>query len=112
MRHRGQRPVSGDSISFQTTSPINLSSGPIVLNKNLFIIGPGAASFTVSGNGNSQVFTVPSGDTVSISGLTLTNDNFTGNVQGVAINNRGLAHAHQLYRYQQSVGRQRRGCDL
>ena len=64
--------AAGDTIAFSVAcSPITLTGGPIDLTKNLTIDGPGANTLAVSGNGNSQVFDVNTGVTVSISGLTI-----------------------------------------
>jgi hypothetical protein len=61
--------------SFNSPQTITLASG-ISLNPatgdTLTITGPGANLLTVSGNNLTQIFAVSSGDTVSISGMTLT----------------------------------------
>jgi hypothetical protein len=64
---------------------INLTSGPITIQNNLVIEGPGETELTISGGGTSQIFVISSGN-VSISGLTL-----SGGVasQGGAIQNSG-----------------------
>jgi hypothetical protein len=48
-------------------------SGEILIGKDLSIVGPGAASLAVSGNGASRVFNIAGGATVNLSGLTLRN---------------------------------------
>jgi hypothetical protein len=53
------------------TSPITLTSGQLLIDKNLTINGPGASSLAVSGNNARRVFNIDSG-TVTISGLTIT----------------------------------------
>ena len=63
----------GDTIAFAVTGTIGLTSGQLLLNKNLTINGIGANVLTVSGNNASRVFEVTSGDTVSISGLMISN---------------------------------------
>lgn len=62
---------SGDTIVFASTvtGTITLTSGPLFINQNLNITGPGASQLAVSGNNSSQVFTILG--TVSISGLTV-----------------------------------------
>jgi hypothetical protein len=61
---------SGDTIDFAVRGQITLTSGPLAINQNLTIAGPGAAQLTVSGNNASQVFNI--GDiSVNISGLTI-----------------------------------------
>jgi uncharacterized repeat protein (TIGR01451 family) len=62
----------GTSITFSgVTSPITLSSGEIVIDKDLTITGPNAG-LTISGNNSSRIFRVQNGNTVSISNLTFT----------------------------------------
>ncbi len=65
----------GDTIAFAPGldgHTIKLTSGELMVNKNLKIVGPGAGELTVSGNNASRVFDVSSGSTVTISGLTIT----------------------------------------
>jgi CSLREA domain-containing protein len=68
--------ASGDTITFSVTGTITLNSGPLFIDKNLIISGPGPSSLTVSGNNATQVFTIgtfgsPTPSTVTISGLTI-----------------------------------------
>ena len=63
----------GDTINFAVTGTIGLTSGELLVDKNVTISGPGTAILTVDGNLTSRVFHIGSGKTVSISGLTLTN---------------------------------------
>ncbi len=72
----------GSTITFnmsQVVSPITLTSGELVIDKNLTISGPGAAQLTVSGNNASRVFNINPGKTVTLSGLTIANGNVTSN---------------------------------
>jgi hypothetical protein len=64
---------NGDTINFAVTGTIALTSGELLVNKNVGISGPGAATLAVDGNFTSRVFHIGAGKTVSISGLTLTN---------------------------------------
>lgn len=66
-----------DTIVFSLTYPstITLTSGQIVINKNLTINGPGAESLIISGNNTSRIFYIDIGDTVTISNLTISNGN-------------------------------------
>ena len=68
-----------DSIDFAVTGTISLESALPALNSSLAIQGPGANQLTVARNAASttafDVFTVGSGATVQISGLTLTGAN-------------------------------------
>lgn len=52
---------------FDTAQTITLTSGQLLLNKNLTIQGTGANLLTISGNNASRVFQVKSGVTASIS---------------------------------------------
>ncbi|MEO7299795.1 MAG: hypothetical protein ABI042_14605, partial [Verrucomicrobiota bacterium] len=64
--------VAGDTINFETNvNSIVLSNGPISLNKNLTILGPGPSLLRIFGSG-SNLFNVSLG-TVLISDMTLTN---------------------------------------
>ncbi len=63
----------GTSITFSgVASPITLTSGQIVIDKNLTITGPNVP-LTISGNGTNRIFRILNGNTVSISNLTFTN---------------------------------------
>jgi len=65
----------GDTIGFGLTLPatITLTSGQIMINKDLTVAGPGANLLTISGNSSSRIFAIPSGQDVSISGITFAN---------------------------------------
>jgi len=63
----------GDIIGFAVTGTIGLTSGELLVAKNITISGPGAENLAVNGNANSRVFHIASGKTVTISGLTITN---------------------------------------
>jgi uncharacterized repeat protein (TIGR01451 family) len=88
---------SGDTVTFSVTcppgSPIALTSGPIDITTSLTIAGPGASQLAVSGNGDSQVFNVASGNTVTISGITVenghNNTSIDNNFSGGGIENHG-----------------------
>jgi hypothetical protein len=83
--------MSGDTIEFNlpTTDPgynnstgvftITLTTGEIVIAKDLTIVGPSAANVVVSGNQASRIFDITAG-VVAISDLSLTN----GKAQGAA----------------------------
>ena len=65
---------SGDTINFSFACPGTTSitvNSALDINKNLTITGPGAACLTIFGTNQSRVFTVESGVTASISGLTI-----------------------------------------
>jgi len=69
---------SGDTINFNSSlngQTITLTSGELLVNKNLTITGPGANQLAINGNAASRVFNISSGITVTIFGLTITNGN-------------------------------------
>ena len=67
--------VSGGTITFTPGLPgtISLTSGELVIARDMNIIGPGATNLSISGNGLSRVFSIPSGVHASISGVTISN---------------------------------------
>jgi hypothetical protein len=70
-----------DTVTFDPSlrgGTITLTSGELLLNKNLSIEGPGADSLAVSGGGASRVFEVQQGWSVSLSGLTIADGRVTG----------------------------------
>jgi len=80
----------GDAIDFVPAlagSTVVLTSGEILIDKNLTITGLGASTLTVSGNNASRVFNVTAG-TVFISGLTISRG-LGGNGGGGGILNAG-----------------------
>jgi hypothetical protein len=87
--HRGDTIVFAPKLDGQT---ITLTSGELLINKNLTIAGPGAGNLTVSGNHTSRVFDVAKG-TVTLSGLTISNGSANGStsttIQGGGIYNDG-----------------------
>src|ERR1700722_18043568 len=62
---------SGDIITFNVSCPVITLTAPIGLSQNLTISGPGAGNLAVSGGGSVGDFTVGSGVTATISGLTI-----------------------------------------
>jgi hypothetical protein len=81
---------SGGTVDFRPglAGTITLSTGELLLNKDLTLSGPGADAVTVSGNHASRVFDVPSGFTVAVSGLTI--------ADGSAASGGGIANAGTL----------------
>ena len=63
----------GDTIEFAVTGTIGLTTGELLVNNSITISGPGAENLAVNGNVKSTVFHVAPGETVTISGLTITN---------------------------------------
>ena len=68
----------GDIIGFAVTGTIGLTSGELLVTKNITISGPGAENLTVNGNAKSRLFHISSGETVTISGMTITNGQASG----------------------------------
>jgi hypothetical protein len=81
----------GSTITFANTvvSPITLTSGELVIGKNLTIQGPGANLLTISGNNASRVFNISSGVTVTLDRLTIANGRTSSRVGGGILNNDG-----------------------
>jgi len=67
--------TAGDTITFSVngTITVNSTSGSLILSKNVTIIGSGAVNLTVDGNAAITIFTVQSGVTVSLTGITVQN---------------------------------------
>jgi hypothetical protein len=63
----------GDTINFAVAGTIGLTSGELLVDKSITISGPGAENLAVNGNAKSRVFHIASGETVTISGLTIIN---------------------------------------
>jgi len=64
---------NGDTIHFAVTGTISLTSGELLVAKNVAISGPGVGVIAIDGNATSRVLHIGPGKIVSISGLTLTN---------------------------------------
>jgi hypothetical protein len=61
----------GNTIAFAIAGTITLTSGELVINKNLNLIGLGVARLAISGNHSNRVFTINSNVTACISGLAI-----------------------------------------
>jgi hypothetical protein len=91
--------ASGDTINFAPSldgQTITLTSGELVINKNLTVKGPGQGQLTISGDyqpsyppTGSRVFEVDGGITATISGLTISNGFVEYNTGGGGILNYG-----------------------
>jgi len=73
---------------FATQQTITLTTGELVIDKDLTIHGPTASALTISGNNNSRVFNVQSGNSLLISNLTIAG--------GRAINGGGIFSSGNL----------------
>jgi len=67
--------ASGDTITFSVTGTITLTSGELLVAKNLTLSGPGAASLSISGNTNIPLSSrvINNSAHLTISGLTIRN---------------------------------------
>lgn len=63
---------SGDTINFNLIYPevITLTSGEILISRDITVVGPGATQLTISGNGTSRIFNIGS-SAVELADLTV-----------------------------------------
>ena len=83
---------SGDTINFAASlkgQTITLTSGELVVNKNLDIEGLGAGKLAVSGNHASRVFDIQNAASVTIAGLTIADGNVVDDLAGGVANESG-----------------------
>ena len=73
----------GDIIDFAVTGTIGLTSGELVVARSITISGPGAENLSINGNAKSRVFHIVSGQTVTISGLTIANGHASDSGGGI-----------------------------
>jgi hypothetical protein len=83
--------VPGDTIDFQSglSSPITLTLGQLVIDKNLTITGPAANLLAVDGNNTSRIFNIDSTNTsnaqVAITGITMQHAGNSGGSGGAML---------------------------
>src|SRR5437588_8994631 len=66
--------ANGDTIDTSSlTGTILLTSGELLVNNSVTILGPGPANLAVNGNAASRVFHIAPSNTVTIASLTITN---------------------------------------
>ena len=66
--------ASGDTINFTVTGTITLTSGKLIIDKNLTIQGPGASLLSISGNNfGYTVFSINIGVTATLDGMSIRN---------------------------------------
>jgi len=73
--------TNGDTINFSITGAITLTSGELLVNKSVTILGPGPASLAVNGNfpnTTNRVFYITNAVTAAIFNLTITNGHAGG----------------------------------
>src|SRR5207247_9210071 len=80
----------GDTIEFAVSGTIGLTSGELLVVKNITISGPGAENLALNGNAKSTVFHIAPGETVTITGLTNTNGYTSGFGGGIDEHNASL----------------------
>ncbi|HQL79764.1 MAG TPA: immunoglobulin domain-containing protein, partial [Verrucomicrobiota bacterium] len=81
----------GGIVVFSNVSgAITLTSGELVISRNVNIIGPGATNLAVSGNNAVRVFNISSNAICGVSGLTIANGAATWPSHGGAIYNAGF----------------------
>jgi hypothetical protein len=74
--------AAGDTLIFAPKGTITLTSGELVIAKNLRIVGPGPTDLAISGNFTSRVFNISAGVTSSISGLIIRDGRTTNGASG------------------------------
>jgi hypothetical protein len=82
---------AGGTVDFQSdlSGTITLTSGELLIAKDLTITGPGADVITVSGNHATRVFEIAASATAEISGLTITAGQAANSQNGGGIENAG-----------------------
>ena len=77
----------GDTIGFAVTGTISLTSGELVIDKNITISGPGPGLLTVARDQQAadfRIFNIPPSHTAEIDGLTITGGSLVGNGGGIS----------------------------
>jgi len=77
----------GDTIGFAVTGTISLTSGELVIDKNITISGPGPGLLTVARSQQAadfRIFNIPPSHTAEIDGLTITGGSLVGNGGGIS----------------------------
>ena len=86
--------AGGDIIIVTNAGTLTLTNGELALGKGLRIVGPGAANFAISGNGQSRVFNISNNINVNISGVTIRDGHASDGADGATAGASGLAGAH------------------
>jgi autotransporter-associated beta strand protein len=76
--------TNNNTILFATnvTGAIKLTTGELIVNQNLSVLGPGPVILAVDGNAAGRVFHISNGVAAFISGLTITNGAVSGSSDG------------------------------
>jgi hypothetical protein len=77
----------GDTIQFAVSGTIGLTTGELMVNSSITVLGPGADNLAMNGNAKSRVFYIAPDTSVSISGLSITNGNVPFESGGGIYNN-------------------------
>lgn len=85
--------ANGDTINFNVTSPITLTSGTLTVAKSVTIQGPGANLLTIQGNKTFGIFAINVGVTATIAGLTISGGNTIGSMGMVSTSGGGIANS-------------------
>jgi hypothetical protein len=85
--------ADGDTITFDVTGVISLTTGPITITQDIMLDGPGADVLAISGNNQSRVLAVAEGAEVLIEGLTV-RDGFVMGDEGGGVFNAGTLTLH------------------
>jgi (2Fe-2S) ferredoxin len=75
-----------DTIVFQTSGTIQLTSGELAINSNITINGVGVSDLTINGNGAFRIFNIAPGVIANIYNLTLRGNLPTGGLGGGILN--------------------------
>ena len=78
-------------------STITLTSGEILIDKNISIIGFGVNDLIISGNSVSRIFRVTPGNTLALQGMTLTGASALENGGAIYVEGDGLSNGGSLY---------------
>lgn len=86
--------IFSESLSGDT---IRLTTGPILINKNIRIYGPEDGLVYISGERSQQIFHIQSGAEVILRDMHLINGKASGGAKGGAVFNEGILRMQQLY---------------
>jgi hypothetical protein len=101
--------AAGSTITFDVRGTIRLTSGPLVIGKDVHIEGPGAKRLTISGNHARRVFVIVAGP-VALSGMTVSdgladaNSPIVASVGGAILNTAGLTLSDAVISDSQAIG--------
>ncbi|HEY3385638.1 MAG TPA: hypothetical protein VGK46_03945, partial [Saprospiraceae bacterium] len=99
---------SGDLVTFSlpSMSQITLTTGEIIINKDLSIIGPGISELTISGNNMSRIFNLTTSTDFHVEGLTLKDATAISNGGAILIKgNLTLRNALVQHNFQNGVAK-------